>query len=98
MAIAAATNMQNNRGGNGRYMPLRRQRRSPKQRREQFRATLELMDKRDLRTRFRNSRDPVFVAFDFVDQQSLGQLAVEFVKDSLFDICNFVSKTAEQFK
>lgn len=98
MAIAAATNLQNNRGGNGRYMPLRRQRRNPKQRREYLQATLELMDKRDLRTRFRSSKDPVFVAFDFVDQQSLGQLAVEFVKDSIWDIANFVSKTAEQFK
>ena len=41
--------------------------------------------------RFKNSRDPLYIAFDYIDNRPVQELAVEFVKDSLFDIVNFIS-------
>ena len=41
--------------------------------------------------RFKNSRDPLYIAFDYIDKRPVQELAVEFVKDSLFDIVNFIS-------
>ena len=35
----------------------------------------------DPRMRFRNSQDPIYVAYDFVDSQPLSKLAQSFVKD-----------------
>ena len=87
MAIAAASNMSNNRSGNGSFTPLRR---NPAQN-KQLAANLDILDKKDIRMRFKNSRDPIYVAFDYLDKRPIQELAVEFVKDSIFDIMNFVS-------
>ena len=87
MAIAAASNMSNNRSGNGSFTPLRRK---PAQN-KQLAANLDILDKKDIRMRFKNSRDPIYVAFDYLDKRPIQELAVEFVKDSIFDIMNFVS-------
>lgn len=46
----------------------------------------------DRRMRFRNSKDPIYIAFDFMDRQPLNKLAEEFVKDTVKDVMNFVSK------
>ena len=49
----------------------------------------------DRRMRFRNSKDPIYIAFDFIDKQPLDKLAKEFVKDTIKDtmssIMNFIS-------
>ncbi len=45
----------------------------------------------DPRMRFRNSADPIYVAFDYIDNQPLSKLATSFVKESVFEIMNFVS-------
>ena len=87
MAITAASNMSNNRSGNGSFTPLRRK---PAQN-KQLAANLDILDKKDIRMRFKNSRDPIYVAFDYLDKRPIQELAVEFVKDSIFDIMNFVS-------
>ena len=49
----------------------------------------------DPRMRFRNSTDPVYVAFDYLDQQPLSTLATSFVKESLNDVIKFVSKVVK---
>ena len=87
MAIAAATNMNNNRSGSGAFTPLRRRPAQSKQ----LAANLDKKKKKDIRMRFKNSRDPIYVAFDYLDKRPIQELAVEFVKDSIFDIMNFVS-------
>lgn len=46
----------------------------------------------DPRMRFRNSADPIYVAFDYIDNQPLSKLATSFVKESVFEVMNFVSK------
>ena len=44
------------------------------------------------RMRFRNSTDPIYVAFEYLDNQSVSELAQSFVKDTFFEVANFVSK------
>lgn len=87
MAINPAGNSQNNRGGNGQFRPLLRK----AQQENRLQANLAIIDKKDLRMRFKNSRDPLYIAFDYIDSRSVQELAVDFVKDSLFDVINFIS-------
>lgn len=87
MAINPAGNTNNNRGGNGQFRPLFRK----GQEENKLQANLAVLDKKDLRMRFKNSRDPLYIAFDYIDKRPVQELAVEFVKDSLFEIVNFIS-------
>ena len=47
---------------------------------------------KDKRMRFNNSQDPIYYVFDCIENRPVGVLAKEFVKDSLFEVVNFVSK------
>jgi len=87
MAINPAGNSHNNRGGNGQFRPLLRK----AQEENKLQANLAIIDKKDIRMRFKNSRDPLYIAFDYMDKRPVQDLAIEFVKDSLFDIVNFIS-------
>ncbi len=87
MAINPAGNTNNNRGGNGQFRPLLRK----AQQENRLQANLAILDQKDIRMRFKNSRDPLYIAFDYIDNRPVQELAVEFVKDSLFDIVNFIS-------
>ena len=42
--------------------------------------------------RFNNAKDPIYYIFDCVENRPVKTLAKEFVKDTFFDIANFVSK------
>ena len=46
----------------------------------------------DPRMRFRNSQDPIYVAYQFVDSQPLSKLAQSFVKDQINGVIKFISK------
>ena len=50
----------------------------------------------DRRMRFRNSKDPIYIAFDYLDNQPLDRLAKDFfrdtIKDTMENIANFISK------
>ncbi len=87
MSINPAGNTNNNRGGNGQFRPLLRK----AQQENKLQASLAILDKKDLRMRFKNSRDPLYIAFDYIDKRPVQELAVAFVKDTLFDVMNFVS-------
>ena len=87
MSINPAGDARNNRGGNGQFRPLLRK----DQQENRLQANLAILDKKDIRMRFKNSRDPLYIAFDYIDKRPVQELAVEFVKDSLFDIVNFIS-------
>ena len=50
------------------------------------------LDKRDSRMRFNNSKDPIYYIFDCIENRPISTLAKEFVKDSFFEVANFVSK------
>ena len=46
----------------------------------------------DPRMRFRNSKDPIYVAYDCIDNQPISTLARVFVKDRVKGLIKFVSK------
>ena len=50
------------------------------------------LDKRDKRMRFNNAKDPIYYIFDCIENRPVSTLAKEFVKDTFFEITNFVSK------
>lgn len=89
MTLAAPTGTTNDRTGNGRYTPLKRKKKNEG---SGVVAQMDILDQKDIRMRFRNSRDPVLIAFEYLEKQSLKKLAIEFVKDSISDIMYFVSK------
>ena len=58
----------------------------------QNRDSFEYLNKNDRRMRFNNSQDPIYFIFDHIENKSVSTLAKEFVQDTIYDICNFVSK------
>ena len=46
----------------------------------------------DPRMRFRNSQDPIYVAYEYVDSQPLSKLAQAFVKDKINGVIKFISQ------
>ena len=92
MAINPAGDAQNNRGGDGHFRPLLRK----AQKENRLQATLSVIDKKDIRMRFKNSRDPLYIAIDYMDQRPVKDLAIDFVKDTLFDFVNFISGGEQQ--
>ncbi len=85
--IFAATNEKQ---GNGKYSPLRKRKRAKKV--EQNPNEFKYLTNNDLTMRFNNSRDPIYFAFDYLENRSLPELVGDLVKDSFFEITNFVSK------
>lgn len=77
--------------GNGQYEPLKRQKKSAKKRQE----FSYLSKNTDKRMRFNNAKDPIYVVFDYFENKSVVDLAMDFVKDSMFEIKNLVSNIAK---
>lgn len=50
-----------------------------------------ILERKDRRMRFNNSKDPIFYVFDCIENRPIPTLAKEFVKDSVRDVINFVS-------
>lgn len=50
------------------------------------------LENKDKRMRFNNSQDPIYYVFDCIENRPVGVLAKEFVKDSVLEVFNFVSK------
>lgn len=50
------------------------------------------LENKDRRMRFNNSQDPIYYVFDCIENRPVSTLAKEFVKDSVLEVCNFVSK------
>lgn len=86
--IQPAVQTSNDRGGNGKYKPLRRAKKQVAEQVQEF----TYLDKMDTRMRFNNSKDPIYFAFEYLENRSVAQLAGDFVQDTFFEIANFVSK------
>ncbi len=56
-------------------------------------TTHKYIGKNDRRMRFNSAKDPIYYIFDCIDSRPVSTLAKEFVKDTFFDIANFVSKS-----
>lgn len=55
-------------------------------------ANFKYLENKDRRMRFNNSQDPIYFVFDCIENRPVSTLAKEFVKDSFFEVVNFVSK------
>ena len=89
--ISTAMNTSKDKDGNGRHTPLARIKKEAKEQVQEF----VYLDKADTRMRFNNSKDPIYFAFEYLEQRTVAQLASDFVKDSFFEITSFVSKIAK---
>ena len=88
--IFAATPTTNEKQGNGKYKPLRRRRVVKKA--EKSDDNFRYLTNNDLTMKFEQSRDPIYFAFEYLENKSLPELVGEFFKDSFFEISNFISK------
>ena len=75
-------------GGNGKYKPLR----TKKQGSQNNSGMYDPFNPSYDRMRFKNSQDPIYYVFDCIENRPLSTLTKEFVKDSIFEVVNFVSK------
>ena len=55
-------------------------------------SEMKFIGKKDKRMRFNNAQDPIFYAFNVLDERSLVDLMRDFVNDTMFEVSNFVSK------
>ncbi|RAI15717.1 MAG: hypothetical protein DKM22_02315 [Candidatus Melainabacteria bacterium] len=53
---------------------------------------MKFIGKTDKRMRFNNAKDPIYYAFNVLDERSLVDLMKDFVNDTVFEVSNFVSK------
>lgn len=83
----------NDKNGNGKYTPLRK--RKKQQETEEKKEEFKYLTISDPRMRFNNSKDPIYFAFECLEKRSVAQLMGDFVKDSLYEVANFVSKTVK---
>lgn len=90
--LFAPTPTKNDKNGNGKYRPLRRRKKQANAEKVEEFSYLSNMDPR---MRFNNAKDPIYYAFEHLENRSVGQLMGDFVKDSFFEITNFVSKVVK---
>ena len=64
----------------------------PSRRRKSSIKEFKYLENKDKRMRFNNSQDPIYYVFDCIENRPVTTLAKEFVKDSFFEIANFVTK------
>lgn len=90
MSIMAATNSQNNRSGSGRYTPLRKGGNSEKRTTHfdcsSIMDTLNSIDERNIRTTFKQAKDPIELAFNHISNQPLKKVATNAIKEGVADI------------
>lgn len=83
----------NNTGGNGQFGSLLRKRKTNPRDVDSFNLEdYEYLTQKDKRMRFNNSKDPIYYVFDVIENRPIKTLAKEFVKDSFFEVANFVSQ------
>ena len=91
--LLAATNTSNNgSGGNGGYIPFGltlRQRPTEEAFLDVNINNLNALN--DKRMRFKNSRDPIYIAFDHLQRQSVKRLAKDFFKDLINEGVSYIS-------
>ena len=91
--VFAPTPTMNQKNGNGKYKPLRKRKKQTKT--EKKVEEFSYLSNVDPRMRFNNSKDPIYFAFEYLENRTVGQLMGDFVKDSFFEITNFVSKVVK---
>jgi len=83
----------NEKQGCGQYRPLRK--RKTKKNAKKAAGFSYLTKNSDLTMQFNSTQDPIYFAFDCLEQRSVPQLVGDFIQDSFFSITNFVSKVCK---
>ena len=89
--LPTTNELNNNTSGDGQFGSLLRKRRNKKQDPEFNIEDYNYLGLKDRRMRFNNARDPIYYVFDVIENRPIKTLAKEFVKDSFFEIANFVT-------
>ena len=58
----------------------------------ELKSSLDLIDSKDIRLKFKNTEDPINLAFESIENISIQMLAKDFVRESVSDFISFVSK------
>ena len=58
---------------------------------ERLIGNLNEIDERSIRSKFKNTDDPINLAFDAIEKSSLKTLARDFIKESFFDAISFIT-------
>ena len=58
----------------------------------ELKSNLDAIDSRSIRFKFKNSVDPINLAFDSIESTSVQSLAKDFVRETISDFISFVSK------
>ena len=58
---------------------------------QQQKDSLFYLNKSDRRMRFNNSKDPIYFAFDYLENRPVSVLAKEFVEDSVYEVKKFIT-------
>ncbi len=90
--ITTTAESNNNTSGNGQFGSLLRKRKRFDESQEFNIEDINYLEKTDKRMRFNNAKDPIYYVFDVIENRPIKTLAKEFVKDSFFEIANFVSQ------
>lgn len=93
MLLLAPPPTNHDKNGNGRYVPLRR--RKKKEAKKEESNEFKYLANIDPRMRFNTSRDPIYFAFEYLEKRSVPQLMGDLVKDTFFEVANFVSKVVK---
>lgn len=91
-SLIATTPSMNEKNGNGRYRGLRRRKKQGKSASQGYGSDFNYLANTDLTMKFNKSQDPIYFAFETIENKSVPELMNEFIKDSFFEITNFVSK------
>ncbi|MDR1327111.1 MAG: hypothetical protein LBJ74_01750 [Heliobacteriaceae bacterium] len=90
--LPATGNSQNETSGSGQFGSLLRKRRPNQEAESEFNIEdYNFLAQADRRMRFNTARDPIHYVFDVIENRPIKTLAKEFVKDSFFEIANFVT-------
>ncbi len=60
-----------------------------------LKESLNAIDNRSIRMKFKNTDDPITLAFESIEKTSLKRLAKDFVKESFSDFISFVVKISK---
>ena len=83
----------NEKNGNGQYRPLRKRNKSKKAGKSRG---FRYLANNDLRMQFNTTKDPIYFAFECLEERSIPQLMGDFIQDSFFEITNFISKVTKK--
>jgi len=89
--LLTTINTSKDKDGNGRHTPLARVKKAANEEGQE----VSYLDSIDTRMRFNNSKDPIYFAFEYLEKRTVAQLAGDFVKDSFYEISNFVSRVVK---